>query len=232
VIGGGYIFKLVLAFNYLVAILYSVPPAKLKVKKFWGFLANSLIERPLPILVLLSYMGYYTVLTIVLPVLAELTWSVFKHQVADMREDADAKVTTFAVYLGEELSTRIVRTFLNPLSAASLLVLVSIGWLGIPGLRLLLLLVFSATLVGVIVAYVAEVRGKLKLYLTPTDPPYIIFLNVAYRFLLLPVLAYGVASFDPEYDALVVLLTVTLTYQAYGYASLMRSRVPRRASRG
>lgn len=224
-IGGGSAFKMVLAFNYLVAILYSVPPAKLKVRRFWGFLANSLIERPLPILVLLSYMGYYTVLTIVLPVLAELTWSVFKHQVADMKEDADAKVTTFAVYLGEALSDRVVRSFLNPLSVASLLALVFIGWLGVPSLRPLLDLVFVATLAGVVLFYLAELGGRVKLYLTPTDPPYIIFLNVAYRFLLLPVMAYGVISFRPTYDLLVVLLIVTLSYQAYGYASLMRRRV-------
>jgi UbiA prenyltransferase family len=222
-IGGGYPFKVVLAFNYLVAVLYSVPPVKLKVRKFWGFLANSLIERPLPILVLLSYMGYYTALTVVLPVLVELTWSVFKHQAADVRGDALANVKTFAVYLGEAKSYRIVKYFLNPLSVVSLLSLIAIGWFGIPDLSLPLGVCFLFTMVGCTAAWLAERAGRLNLYLTPTDPPYVIFLNVSYRFVLLPVLAYGVLTLTPSYYALVLLLTLTLGYQAFAYAGLLRS---------
>ena len=220
-IGGGYVFKVVLLIDYLVAILYSTPPIKLKIRKFWGFLANSLMERPLPILVFLCFMGYYNVWTIVLPVLMELSWSVFKHQAADIKEDINANVTTFAVYLGERVSNRIVFSFLNPLSVISLLFLTALTWWGVADLRLLLAICFAVILVGEAGSFALEKAGKITTYITPTDPPYIIFLNLAYRFLLLPALAFGIASLRPEYYLLTVLLGITLAYQLYAYARIL-----------
>jgi hypothetical protein len=231
-IGGGYAFKVVLAIDYLIATLYSVRPAKLKVRRFWGFLANSVMERPLPILVFLSYMHYYTVLTILFPLLMELTWSVFKHQAADIKEDIEANVMTFAASLGETLSNKIVQEFLNPLSVLSLLLLVGLAWLSIPGQRLLLGLAFLVTAVALSVAFFAERRGKLTVYITPTDPPYIIALNLSYRYVILPIMAYGVlAVFGAEYLPLVAILAVTLGYQTLAYVKIARSiaRTSRRA---
>lgn len=221
-IGGGVPFKVVLAVNYLVAFLYSYPPARLKVRGFWGFLANSLIERPLPVLVLLVYMRYYSVGTVLLPVLMELTWSVFKHQAADVKGDAQAQVTTFAVSLGEAASTRIVTSFLNPLSVAALLSLTALAWLGVPELGVPLAAVFAVVLAGALGAYFAERRGILRVYFTPTDPPYIIFLNLAYRYLLLPVLGVGVELLLPGYYLLVAFLAVSLAFQLFLYAGLLR----------
>ncbi|MGI0090332.1 MAG: UbiA family prenyltransferase, partial [Nitrososphaerales archaeon] len=219
-IGGGNIFKVVLAINYLVAILYSVPPMKLKVRKFWGFLANSLMERPLPILVFLSYMGYYTIETILLPILMELTWSVFKHQAADVKEDIGAGVSTFATYLGEKLSNKIVFSFLNPMSVASLLFLIGLAWLNIPDLRLLLGIGFAILFVGAVAAFLAERIGKLTTYVTPTDPPYIMFLNLSYRFVILTILGYGILVLRSNYYLLLLLLLATLGYQAYVYGKI------------
>ncbi len=222
VIPGGYIFKVVLALNYLVSILYSVPPAKLKVRRFWGFLANSLMERPLPVLVFLSYMNYYRMETVILPVFMELTWSVFKHQAADVRGDLQAGVHTFAAYLGEERSNMIVHRLLNPLSVFSLLFLVALTWLNVVGMRLLSEVVFLVILVGAIGAYSGERLGKVGYYVTPTDPPYIIFLNISYRFVLLPALVAGVLLYATAYAPLLALLTITLAYQALAYASLLK----------
>jgi 4-hydroxybenzoate polyprenyltransferase len=220
-IGGGVPFKVVLAINYLIAFLYSCPPIRLKIRGFWGFLANSLIERPLPVLVLLTYMRYYTAATILLPVLVELTWSVFKHQAADVRGDSEAHVTTFAVSLGEAASTRIVMSFLNPLSVAALLALTALAWLGAPELGVALGIVFAAVLVGAVAAYFAERRGSLRVYFTPTDPPYIIFLNLAYRYLLLPVLGVGVMLLLPGYYLIVAFLVVSLAFQLSLYVGLL-----------
>jgi 4-hydroxybenzoate polyprenyltransferase len=221
-IGGGVPFKVVLAINYLIAFLYSCPPARLKVRGFWGFLANSLIERPLPVLVILTYMRYYTAATVLLPVLVELTWSVFKHQAADIKGDSEAKVRTFAVSLGEAASTRIVESFLNPLSVVALLALTALALAGAPELRVPLGVVFSVVLVGALSAYFIERRGSLRVYFTPTDPPYIIFLNLAYRYLLLPVLGVGLALLLPGYYLLVAFLAVSLAFQLFLYAGLLK----------
>lgn len=229
---GGAVFKGVLAVNYLVAALYSAPPARLKPRRFWGFLANSLIERPLPVLVLLSYMDYYTALTLALPVLMELTWSVFKHQAADVNDDIAAGVTTFAVALGPERSFRIVNSVLNPLSVVCLGSLVGLAYLAIPSLRLLL----GAGFLGLVLAVAAGVymgrRGHLRSLATPTDPPYVISLNLTYRFLVLPILGYGVLGLGPGYYPLVVLLAASLAYQAYSSYSIGRRLVEGRPPSG
>ena len=223
-IGGGYQFKVILAVDYLIATMYSVRPFKLKVRRFWGFLANSLMERPLPILVFLAYMNYYTIATLLFPVLMELSWSVFKHQVADIKEDIKANVMTFAVSLGERLSNRIVKEFLNPLSVLSLLFLLGLAWLTIPDLRLLLASAFLVTSVAVTAAFLAERSGRLTIYITPTDPPYIIALNLCYRYVMLPAMAYGVlAAFGAEYYPLLAILAITLGYQTAAYIKMARS---------
>ncbi|HUI01146.1 MAG TPA: UbiA family prenyltransferase [Nitrososphaerales archaeon] len=223
-IGGGYVFKAVLAVDYLIATLYSVRPAKLKVRKFWGFLANSLMERPLPILVFLTYMDYYTPATILFPVLMELSWSVFKHQAADIKEDLAAHVMTFAASLGERLSYRIVKWFLNPLSVLSLLFLVGLSWLSIPGLRAPLALTFVVMAGAVALAFAGEATGKVKVYITPTDPPYIIALNLTYRYVLLVVMAYGTIAMRPGYYLMDVLFAITLCYQTVAYYGILRKR--------
>ena len=220
--GGGYAYKVILAFNYLVAILYSVPPVKLKVRGFWGFLANSLMERPLPIIVLLAYMEYFTAFTVVLPLLMEATWSVFKHQAADIGDDVQAGVRTFAVRLGKGTSERIVMEFLNPLSVVSLLALVSITVAEVPSLYLPLSAALVAMVAGVGASYAAERSGRLTFKATPTDPPYIMFLNFSYRYLLLPVLAAGVMYSRPEYYPVNLLLVLTLVYVAPGYLKIGR----------
>jgi len=229
-IGGGYAFKVVLAVDYVVATMYSVRPLKLKVRRFWGFLANSVMERPLPILVLLAYMNYYTALTVVFPVLMELTWSVFKHQTADIKEDIEANVMTFAASLGERLSNRIVKEILNPLSVVSLLSLVTLAWLSVPGLRLILAIAFILTTIGVSVAFVQERRRRVTFYVTPTDPPYIIALNVSYRYVILVAMAYGIVTLRADYYPLTVLLAVTLAYQAYAYVGIVKETFRRSGS--
>jgi 4-hydroxybenzoate polyprenyltransferase len=221
-IGGGLIFKAVLAFDYFVATIYSMQPLKLKVRKFWGFLANSIMERPLPILVFLAYMHYYTPATLILPVLMELTWSVFKHQAADVREDIAAKVITFAASLGEKLSTTIVTKVLNPISVLSLLVLVAMSWFAIDYLRTLLLASLLVTAFAILVAYLGERVGRLTVYITPTDPPYIIALNLSYRYVVLPVMAVGILAYRPSYFTIVILLVVTLGYQSAAYVKIAR----------
>jgi 4-hydroxybenzoate polyprenyltransferase len=229
-IGGGYVFKAILALDYLISTMYSAPRIKLKHRAFWGFLANSLIERPLPVLVFLAYMDYYTYATVLLPILMELTWSVFKHQAADMREDIEAKVTTFAVYLGERRSTNIVMKVLNPLSVFSLLLLVAMAWFLVPDLRLTFSAAFAICSVAILLAYLGERAGRVTFYVTPTDPPYIIALNLSYRYVVLPAMAYGMLAHHFQYYPLIVLLAITLGFQGLGYvkiASRARGRRPR-----
>ncbi|MDG6902904.1 MAG: hypothetical protein JRM80_13225, partial [Nitrososphaerota archaeon] len=117
-----------------------------------------------------------------------------------------------------------VNTVLNPLSVASLLVLTAMAWAAVPSMALPLAAVFGATLLGAVLAYWAEKAGKVTVYLTPTDPPYIIFMNLSYRYLLLPAMAAGVIFYTPPQYPLVLLLAAALAYQVYLYSKLARAR--------
>ncbi|MCL4519739.1 MAG: hypothetical protein M1587_11150 [Thaumarchaeota archaeon] len=78
------------------------------------------------------------------------------------------------------------------------------------------------TSIGVLLAFFAERRGAMTTYITSTDPPYIMFLNLSYKFLLLPVMAYGVLNLVPAYFPIVILLIATLGYHAYEYSKFAR----------
>jgi len=168
-------------------------------------------------------MNFYSAATVVLPVLMELTWSVFKHQAADIRGDAEAGVTTLAVSLGEKRSNMIVHSFLNPASVVSLVALTALAFLNIPGLSVPLGIVLLAIPFGTLVARLAEKKGAFTVYFTRTDPPYIAVLNLSYRYLLLPVMAAGVFFFRPEYHLLVAFLVASLLFQALHYLRLLKS---------
>ena len=167
-------------------------------------------------------MNYYNIYTLILPVMMELTWSVFKHQTADVKQDISAHVTTFAAYLGEQRSNKIVNLFLNPLSVFSLLLLVLLATYNIPYLKGPLAVVFVVTSIGILLAFFAERRGAITTYITSTDPPYIMFLNLSYKFLLLPVLAYGVLYLIPAYYPMIIFLIATLGYHVYEYSKFAR----------
>jgi len=67
------------------------------------------------------------------------------------------------------------------------------------------------------------VVGRLKVYITPTDPPYIIALNLSYRYVVLAAMAIGVLEYRAAFLPLVVLLVITLGYQSAAYVKMARS---------
>ena len=101
----------------------------------------------------------------------ELTWSVFKHPAADVKEDVNANVATFAASRGEKLSIRIDRTVVNPLNVFSLLFLIGLAWEATPSMRSLLEFVFIVTAATILVGLFAERAGKFNVCITPTDSP-------------------------------------------------------------
>ena len=220
VLGGNHVYKLVLLSGYVLSVLYSVPPVKLKARTYLGFIADSVMERPIPILVLFTFMGSFGFEMILFPILAELTWSVFKHQAADYDEDAAANVRTLAVAFGRDLSFKIVYKFLNPISVISVLVLIGIAWLRIPSLKAPLTIITVIIMIGVIASFLVGRSGGLSIYATVTDPPYIMFLNVAYKLLLLPVVSLWLALARFEYVPLVILLGLSLIPHIKYYARL------------
>ena len=219
--GGNLTYKLVLAAAYILSFLYSVPPIKLKSRAFLGFLADSLMERPLPILVIFASVGYYGIETILFPILTELIRSVFKHQADDYEKDALANVRTFAVSLGRDLTHKIVFNVLNPLSVLATLAFGVVAWINLPSLRWIVFPIILVMAVGVLLSLLLQRQGLLRSYTTLTDPPYIMFLSMAYKVLLLPALAFGILILKQEFYPLMILLAISLAPHLKYYGGLI-----------
>lgn len=207
-IRGDLIFYSLWAIAFLLSVFYSVPPIAMKRRGLSGAVCDSLIERPLPILIIFSFFGNYGLETIAFPILSELSWSVFKHQIADYDRDKVSGVRTLSVRLGKSRSMALLKWFLNPVSVASQLLLLLIAGLTIPSVRLAMESLGLVYIVGVVIAGLAESRIDFRT--TPTDPPYIMFSNFAYKLLILPTMAFFVIVRTPELLFLGVALLISL----------------------
>jgi 4-hydroxybenzoate polyprenyltransferase len=212
---GNWAFYLLWVISFLMSVIYSVPPMALKRRGLSGAICDSLIERPLPILIVFTFFSYYGFEIVAIPILSELSWSVFKHQIADYDKDSVSGVRTLAVRLGRERSLALLRWFLNPVGVMSQILLFTIAWFEIVSLRALLDVLIALYVVGVAATSLAQSRIHFRT--TPTDPPYVMFSNFAYKFLALPSLTIFLISRQPELFFLGVALVVSLIPQVRDY---------------
>lgn len=226
----GIVFDLIWALAYLLSWMYSTPPAALKRRGFSGAACDSLIERPLPILAIFAFFSYYGLETFLFPLLAELTWSVFKHQVADFDLDVKAGLRTFAIALGKRRSERLLNYLFNPMGAVSLYVLLILTYERVPPARLGMVAAGILLSAGLFVA--TALRKSIAFRATPTDPPFVMVVNVAYKFLVLPLMAAYVLLLQPGFSLIAVIVAVSLAPHLTEYAKMItalrsRPRAPR-----
>ena len=219
VVQGDAIFYGLWVIAFALSIMYSTPPIAFKRRGISGAVCDSLIERPLPILIIFSFFGYYGVEMVLFPILSELTWSVFKHQIADYEGDKVAGVKTLAVRLGKERSLALLKWFLNPVGIFSQVLLLLIIALTVPDVRLVIEILIVVYATGAAAAAVAESRIRFRT--TITDPPYIMFSNFAYKFLILPVLALAVTVRTPQSSFILVALALSLIPHVRDYVQLI-----------
>jgi len=193
---------------YSLGILYSVPPFRFKNRGLLSLVCNSVLERPLPVLIIFLFFRYYGLETILFPILSELVWSVFKHQVHDYDEDLKANVRTYAVQIGKSLSYRVVRFVINPLGVLSVLAFAASAAIKVPEYSSVFLASLGITVVGVAVLLILE---RLTLvYTDPLDPPYMLFLDFSFLVTVILALAVIVLVRQPTYLPLVALFILSL----------------------
>ena len=207
------------AIAYFIGTIYSAPPFRLKNRGLLSFFCNSVLERPIPVVLIFLFYGYYGPEIVAFPVLSELVWSVFKHQVHDYEKDLKANLRTFAVMLGRETSYKIVKFAINPLSVVSVIAFALISASSIPEYSWLF--VASALVVAAGVAALLLLEWRSRVYSDPLDPPYILFLNFAFIITLLCGMAAVVAVSQPLYLPLVVLFVLSLPPYLRYYAPLV-----------
>jgi len=211
--GGDRSSLVLLGVAYALSYMYSAEPIRLKEKGAMGLVANSLMERPLPILTLFAHASQLGPNAFLFATLSELTWTVFKHQVADLEADRLAGLRTGAVILGRETSNLIVSRILNPLGVVSTVGLVlmfnatAVSWAVPPILAGYVLAVVLGALVG----------GRLFQRATPTDPSYVMTSNAFLKLVITPAF---LMSASPSYLPLLLLLAISVSLTLFHYSTI------------
>lgn len=220
-IRGGLAFDLLWVLSFALATLYSAPPARLRAKGAWGFLADSLIEKPLPVLIVFSLFGYYGFETLLFPVCAELLDSIFKHQVEDFDPDSRLGVRTFAVVLGKSRSLLAERALFDPGDALAVLALFAVAYLMLPSSRALAALLWVVMLLGLAAFALMQRSGRVRRGFPFPEPPVVGYLNFAFRTVLLGGLALALLIELPGYYPLSVLILLSIAVYLKGYVRLV-----------
>jgi len=225
-LNGGIVFDSVWIVIYLLATAYSVPPLSLKRRGVLGFLADSVMEKPLPILIVFSWFGYYGYEVLLFPLVGELMDSVFKHQAEDYDLDVRTRIRTFAVELGKSRSQRIVSGLINPLDVLLVLAGFATVIALLPRASLPASIALGVTVLAFFAA-LAKVRGRM---FHPTGPgwpvpPYVALFNAGFQVLLTSLLGLLAASADAQYIPLLVLFFASLSPYLVGYAIISLTRL-------
>jgi len=213
---GSNIFDLLWLTSYVVGTIYSLPPVNLKKRGFLGFLADSLIEKPLPILIIFSFFNYYGFEIILFPFIGELLDSVFKHQAHDYDIDVKEGARTFAVSLGKSVSNSSVKYLFNPLDSLMVLLAYLLVIWQIPQVREVTSLFLLAIILGITILLLKSRSSIFKpgmlSWIDPRleDPPYIFFFNCAFELLLLPILGIGLVIQNPSYLPILILSIISI----------------------
>jgi 4-hydroxybenzoate polyprenyltransferase len=212
-VGGGPVFDVLWAVAVALATLYSAPPARLRARGLPGFVVDSVIEKPLPILMVFALFGYWGFEAALFPVAGELLDSVFRHQKEDYESDLATGIVTMAVTLGRERTERVVRDVIPPLDGAAVVSLVAVTLATMAGVRAVTAFCAALMALGFLGMAVIERRGRVREGFPFNDRPLVGYLNFSFRTVFLGGLALGLLIQSPAYYlvSLVALLSV-LTY--------------------
>ena len=235
-IGGSVAFGAAWLAAYLLGTLYSVPPASLKRRGVLGFVSDSLIEKPLPVIIVFAFFQYYGFEILLFPIVGEFLDSVFKHQERDYDSDVATGMRTFAVSIGRQLSTRVVDSVLHPLDAFLVLTAFLTATFQIPRLSLTLTVLLVLLVLGAVGAFLL-VRGSLfkSKEIGWVDPPYVTYFNAWFIAALVTCLGAAAALADITYAPLFALFLLSLVPYLRYYlrlGKLVLGRGARRAAQG
>lgn len=212
-IGGSILFDLLWAISFVLATLYSTPPVRLRVRGVVGFIVDSLIEKPLPVLIVFSFFGYFGIEAILFPIFAELLDSVLKHQMEDFDIDSAQGVQTFATELGKQRTRKVVDIIvqpLNALAAASMLVIVLVTLYRY--LPIVIVSIFAVS--GVVIFVFLESKHRVRQGFPFPDPPVVGYLNFSLRVFVLAGLAISAVSLHVQYIPLGILIGLSIILYA------------------
>lgn len=120
--------------NYILAVLYSMPPVRLKNRGTYGLLAASITQRTMPALLcfaIFSHLKYDTFLFALLFTIVGLREEII-HQLKDYRNDVKCGITTAAVSVRPKRIRNLLLYFLVPMELFILVIIIITICLAIP----------------------------------------------------------------------------------------------------
>jgi len=108
---------------YLLATAYSAPGIRLKSRRVWGFLCDSFMERPLPVLIIFALFRWISAEAIVFVILCGTLHPDMNHELMDYQDDVRSNTHTLATQLGKPRSEFLMRHLFYPLNIASIALL-------------------------------------------------------------------------------------------------------------
>jgi len=114
---------IVILLAFLLATAYSAPIVRLKARGLWGLLADSIMEKPITILVIYAYLIGINSDAIILAILSESLqmMTVLKQQIDDYEGDLRSGTRTFAVQVGKRFASKLHRDVFQPLNVAAII---------------------------------------------------------------------------------------------------------------
>jgi len=218
-----WIFTAVLALSFLLSTLYSAPPFRLKGRGMLGFICDSTIEKPLPVLIAFAFFQHYGIDTISFVVLADTIQfhSVLNQQIDDFDADVRTGVRTFVTRIGELRSRKILRYAFYPLNVVTIILFILTIAAGarfaILGIVLGSLTLFIGLLVLTCSKSNQDIRNEIvaesgPLYRSSRIPVTIAYLNVGFEGLIVSILALYVVVLSFHFAPLVFLYLGSLYY--------------------
>jgi 4-hydroxybenzoate polyprenyltransferase len=112
----------VVGIAYVLAALYSLPPARLKERRTLGLIAAAVAQRTLPAVIVFQALGPWDWTAAALCVLSTMVGLryILVHQILDLRNDARAGTETFGTAHGVDFLCRLISRIVFPLEVASL----------------------------------------------------------------------------------------------------------------
>ena len=220
-IDGGVIFDFVFVMALVIATIYSSPPFSLKKRGIWGFIADSLIEKPLPILVVFVFFRYYGIETILFPLCGELFDSVFKHQVEDFDLDSKFGVKSFAISVGKDRSIKAVKVLAHPLNCIAVISLIAISLLEIPKANTTILVSMIFFLLGLGAILYLDRAGRVRDGFPFPDPPLVGYLNFGFRAFVISSVAFFALVQAPQYFPVALLSLFSIALYLKGFYRLV-----------
>ena len=213
------VFTFIFLIAFFLATFYSAPPLRFKDRAVIGFICDSAIEKPLPVLLIFCFFAHFKIDTLLFVLLVGTVqlYTVIKHQIDDYENDILTKTNTFVVSIGKDRAEIILNRYFYPLNAISIILFYIIVLIKIPSLNMFLTLIVL-NVIGYLVSRAVRLEDVKSFIGTfPARSREMTYLNVSFQSILIFVLALKCTIESFQYIALLLLFITSQYYLIKSY---------------